>query len=113
MRVLVCGGRDYQNLNELFYHMDFVHAVSPISLIIHGKAQGADTLAGRWATSRSIPIKEFPADWSNLDKAAGPIRNAQMIREGKPELVIAFKGGPGTADMIRKAIIANIRTVLV
>lgn len=45
----------------------------------------------------------FKADWSKDGRKAGPVRNSVMLSVGKPDLVIAFPGGRGTADMVRKA----------
>ena len=110
MRVLVCGGRD-------FYHFGVVNMVlskyenEPNLVIIQGGAKGADFLAKAWADWRSIPCEEYPADWKQYGKRAGNIRNAQMLNEGKPDLVIAFRGGRGTADMVDKATHAGIKVV--
>ena len=108
MRVLVCGGRKFGQCagetRALYRAMNAAHAHKPITTLIHGAASGADSLAGAWAASHGeIEIIEFPADWKSHGRAAGHIRNAQMLKEGKPEGVIAFPGGPGTADMTRRA----------
>jgi hypothetical protein len=50
-----------------------------------------------------VPVIEFPANWKVYGRAAGPIRNMKMLLEGKPDLVVAFPGGIGTADMVKKA----------
>lgn len=102
-RVLVCGGRDYSNREELFSVLDTAHLADPIGEVIHGAAAGADSLAGEWASARGIPARPFPADWNNHGRAAGPIRNLQMLTDGMPDLVIAFPGGRGTANMIKQA----------
>ena len=108
MRVLVCGGRKFgQGAGEthaLYRAMNAAHSHKPITTLIHGAAPGADSLAGAWAAIQGgIEIIDFPADWKAHGRAAGHIRNARMLREGKPEGVIAFPGGPGTADMTRRA----------
>lgn len=115
MRVLVCGGRDYGNRyeqeasnREEKYKMhvilsEYKHIYGDIFTIIHGAARGADTLAGKWAKANGIPVIEFPADWNKHGKRAGPIRNQQMLDEGKPDVVIAFRGGQGTADMVKRS----------
>lgn len=96
-------------------------------IIIHGAARGADTLAGRFVQfvekmskltnaqnhpiySVSERLSEWPfhADWNKYKKAAGPIRNRRMLKEGKPDLVIAFPGKKGTADMISISQKANV-----
>ena len=97
MRVLVCGGRDFDERVYLYRVLDDLHPRP--TLIIHGNAHGADWLAGEWAVERDIPVREFVADWRTHGKAAGPMRNAKMLADGKPDLVIAFKGGAGTANM--------------
>ena len=110
MRVLVCGGRQYD---------DYVHVCEvldsftdprgqTITFVVHGAAPGADSLAALWADARNIPAHAFPADWRTHGRAAGPIRNARMLAEGKPDVVIAFPGGPGTADMVAKARRAGV-----
>lgn len=101
MRVLVCGGRNYANKELLFKQLD-IHKDN-ITCIISGCAKGADTLAIEWAKSNNILCLEYPADWNKYGKKAGPIRNQQMIEEAFPNLVIAFPGGTGTNDMIKRA----------
>lgn len=82
-----------------------------ITEIISGMARGADSLAAEWATKFGFPLQKFPADWKKYGKAAGSIRNQQMLDEGKPDLVIAFPGGTGTRDMIKKANKAGVRVI--
>lgn len=106
-RVLVCGGRRYLDRNRLFAVLDFYLSQQAFDVVIHGNATGADSLAGQWATARGIPVQVYPAEWDLHGRAAGHIRNAQMIAEGKPTVVIAFSGGPGTANMKRQA--RNVR----
>jgi hypothetical protein len=49
--------------------------------------------------------------YQEYGKGAGPRRNKQMIEEGNPDLVIAFPGGRGTADMINRARAAGVRVI--
>lgn len=111
MRVLVCGSRyfnDYELLKETLNAYRITH-------IIHGAARGADTLARRYGAEVGIPVSEYPADWRQFGKSAGPIRNRQMLREGLPEMVVAFRGpnSRGTQNMINQAEKAGIPTVVV
>ncbi len=106
MRILICGGRNFNDHN-LFGKI--VDPYTPVAeLIIHGGAAGADEMAQCWADWCDIPVQYHVANWSEYGKAAGPIRNQAMIDEGKPDLVIAFPGGKGTADMVRRAKKAGI-----
>ena len=107
MKVLVCGGRDYSNRAHLYEVLDKVNYSGDVQ-ICHGAARGADTLAGDWAADRGVISHEFPADWNKHGRAAGPIRNKQMLDEFKPNVVIAFPGGAGTQNMIRLARKAGV-----
>jgi hypothetical protein len=102
MRTLVTGGRDYNDRVAAYTALDALHARYPISCIIHGDARGSDSLCRDWAISRGIPHEAYPADWESYGKAAGAIRNGQMLLAG-PQYCVAFPGGRGTADMVRKA----------
>ena len=109
MRILVCGGRDYTNKEAVFCALDAVHAKRGVTCIIHGDARGADSLGKEWAISVGVEHIPFPADWNKHGKRAGPIRNQQMLDEGKPDGVVAFPGGVGTADMCRRAEAAGLK----
>lgn len=108
MRLLICGGRDYSDRAALFATLDAYHATKPIELLIHGAARGADMLAQDWADRRGVCCLQFPAKWDRDGKAAGPIRNQKMLYEGKPTFIIAFPGGRGTADMVKRAKAAGV-----
>lgn len=109
MRVLVCGGRKFFNKLLLKKTLDELHAKQPISCIIQGGASGADWLAKHWATAYGgMPQEEYKADWVGQGRSAGPRRNTMMLKEGKPDLVLAFPGGKGTANMIQKAKAAGL-----
>jgi hypothetical protein len=68
-------------------------------------------LAGKWAAYNGIPIAEFPAQWDLHGKRAGYLRNKQMLEEGQPDLVVAFPGGRGTADMVRQSREAGVPVI--
>lgn len=104
MRVLVCGGRDFDD----YKLMCDILSQWPIKLLISGHAKGADRLAERWAIEEGIVKLVYPPLWQKYGKAAGPIRNQQMLDEGKPDLVIAFPGGRGTTDMVNRARDAKV-----
>lgn len=111
IRVLVCGGRDYTDAMTLGSWLGGIHKDRGIALIIEGGGTGADTLARLFGQYAGIPVRTFGANWRKLGKAAGPIRNAKMIEEGKPDLCVAFPGGRGTADMVRRARAAGIEVL--
>lgn len=110
MRVLVCGGRKFSDTTLAYGVLDQLARHQLIDCIIEGDAPGADRIAGYWAKKHRIDLLTFPADWT-LGPAAGPIRNRQMVEQGKPDLVIAFAGGAGTRNMIWQAKRAGIPVV--
>jgi hypothetical protein len=104
--VLVCGGRHYADAGKVNATLS---ALRPRpTKIITGDARGADALAYLWAWDHGVEYEGFPADWRNFGKAAGPLRNSQMLNAEKVDLVVAFPGGAGTADMVAKARAKNI-----
>lgn len=104
--MLVTGGRGYEDADHVRAALDRIHAVTPIGVLIHGDAQGADKLAKRWARLRGVPqlpFKVTPSMWEEQGLSAGSRRNGQMLEVGKPDLVVAFPGGIGTENMIKQA----------
>lgn len=110
MKVLVCGGRNFGRAHALATALS---KLGQISLIIEGGASGADNLANQYAHLNDIPVRQFKADWKKHGRAAGPIRNKQMLDEGQPDLVVAFEGGKGTANMISQANKNGVKVIQV
>ena len=111
--MLVCGGRDYDNRERLFGVLDKALRAATLAersfALVHGNARGADKLSHEWAAARQVnDVRVYPADWNTHKKAAGPIRNNLMLTDGQPHVIIAFKGGNGTADMIRQGKKAGV-----
>ena len=107
MKVLVTGGRDFADADRLH---DAIVKLKP-TVVVHGWARGADTLAMEWAKKREIPCMCYPARWKTYGAAAGPLRNSEMIEKEKPDMVLAMPGGRGTAHMIQCAEAAGIPVV--
>lgn len=116
MKVLVCGGRSFADSARVDQVLGAVHARRPISLLIHGGARGADSLAASWAFFNGVPVKSYAAQWerfrrASMPAAAGRARNERMLNDGKPDLVIVFPGGYGTAHMENIARAAGVKTI--
>lgn len=103
MIVLVCGGRDYKDIETANFVLDALHKEHKFTLLIQGGAKGADLFARAWARSRGVKFETEDANWEKHGNAAGPIRNELMLTMYSPNLVVAFPGGPGTEDMVRKS----------
>jgi hypothetical protein len=85
-------------------------------VVIHGGARGADTLAAEWAWRNGKAEVVFPVtpeDWRIYGPIAGPRRNGIMLKEGKPDYVIAFPGGSGTAHMVTAAQRKGVKVHLI
>lgn len=106
MKILVCGGRKYADKTKLWVTL-YAIAYERDDIIIHGDAPGADSLAGAWAQDSGIQEVKCPANWKLHGRSAGIRRNHSMLLL-QPDLVLAFPGGPGTANMIKLAKAANI-----
>lgn len=111
MTIIVCGGRDYADRRHVDIVLDEIHLRRGVTKLVHGGARGADTLAEGWAFMRGVPVRRFLPEWTRYGRAAGPRRNAEMLTEEKPSLVVAFPGGSGTADMVRQARAAGVEVV--
>jgi len=106
LRVLVCGSRYYTAYQKVLDQIRKLNA----TLVIAGACRGADLLAVKAAGACGIPYVEFPADWQKFGKAAGPIRNAIMLKEGKPDFVLIFhpdiansKGSKHMLSLVKKS----------
>lgn len=116
-KVLVCGGRDYQDHNKVYEQLNAAldHYGLPF-VVIHGGAEGADKFAELWAASagatRGAHSALVRARWSHLGKGAGHQRNAAMLAL-TPDFVLAFPGGTGTADMVFRARQAGVPVYVV
>jgi len=110
MRVLVCGGRDYKDLDAVYGALDEIaqDAFPELINIVNGGATGADTLAAEWAHVRQLTYITVPAPWRTYGKRAGMVRNEEMLAEWRPDLVVAFPGGRGTENMIDLAERAGV-----
>lgn len=124
VRLLVCGGRKYGRVAEIYDNdealeaavknamvereylktvLEKVSEMLDIECIIQGGAKGADSLAKQWAIEHEVKNETYYANWRKHGKKAGPIRNQTMLDQGKPTMVIAFPGSSGTKDMVSRA----------
>jgi hypothetical protein len=117
MKVIIAGGRDFIVGPKQRVWLDGIaDAHGGVELVISGAAPGADAGGEEWAKRRKIPVKRFPADWSQ-GPSAGPKRNRQMaeylasVESCETRMCILFPGGKGTASMKRCAMDYNIFTV--
>ena len=101
MKIIVCGGRHSQDESLVWRYLDNLLDSLPTRelTVIQGGATGVDKHARNWCMARGINFVNYPYP-SGYGRAGGPIRNRRMLVEGKPDLVVAFPGGDGTASMV-------------
>jgi hypothetical protein len=118
----VCGGRTYSHAgnkatpeeqDRARYERELlISTLSSLGVteLAEGGAAGADFSAAHWARRNLVPHRSYPARWAD-GPSAGPERNKRMLREFKPDAVVAFPGGRGTADMVAQAREAGIKVI--
>ena len=127
--ILVCGGRDYTDFEKI--HNALADLCDRKGLwdrpssaakrwvgknalcVVTGGARGADTIAIEWALLNGAAFKVYEAEWDKYGLRAGPVRNQAMLQENKIDLVLAARGGAGTADMVRRAKKAGIEVKII
>lgn len=113
--VIVCGDRNWTDRDYLYRTLNKIG----INLVIHGGCRGADLMAQDWCKENLRLSYSLPADWAKHGKAAGPLRNAEMLEhllryqaDGFTVKVIAFhrdiERSKGTKDMVAKARLAGV-----
>lgn len=104
MRVIVCGSRNFPHVNVVEEELAKINMQKSITAVIHGCSGLLGWMVDRWARSYSIPVVHYPPNWEHHGKNGEQIRNAFMLEDSRPDLVVAFPGGPHTSDLVRRAI---------
>ena len=112
LHILICGGRHFDNyklLESIVINYLIQHEIKDKNIeIISGHCPGADLLGEKYSKEHNTALKIFPAQWKRYGKAAGPLRNKEMIEylsSFDNKLVIAFIGpnSKGTRNTIALA----------
>ena len=111
MKVLVTGDREWDDIETVVAALE---QLPRDTIVVHGACRGADSICAVVAEELGMPKpRGYPADWDKFKKAAGPIRNQQMLdsehRESEPiDLCLAFhndfENSKGTRDMVTRAV---------
>lgn len=101
--ILFTGGRDFSDVARVEKVLDGLLANFPSAAFAQGGARGADRLVREWCKKRGQPCITMDAQWDAHGNSAGPIRNQWMLEYLRPNFLVAFPGGTGTADMVRRA----------
>lgn len=128
LRVLICGDRNWSDIPSI---ENLISQLPANSTIISGGCKGADTIASDLALKYKLPLLVFTAQWDIYGRAAGPIRNKQMLTAaispeqgkvynnavgGPPTHIVAFHNdiasSKGTTNMLMQGKKANIHCEL-
>jgi hypothetical protein len=110
-KAVVCGGGDFQDVHLLHGTLNVLISEHSITCIVHGGAEGADSLAELWARDWGIERITYRADQRKHGRAAVAIRNQNMLDAEEPDLVVAFPGEGSTEDMVRRARAAGVLVI--
>lgn len=123
MRLLISGDRHYDDVEAIYVTLAGIIALNKEEnseediVLIEGGARGADSIAEAAGQLLGMKVLRYPAKWAKYGKAAGPIRNQQMLDEGKPDVVVCFhddlEASRGTKHMASIAKKAGVPTYLV
>lgn len=112
VRLLVTGGRDYSDEKMVDAVLSEIREHCNIALLIEGGAAGADRLCSNYAYKNGVISVRCEANWTRHGKAAGSLRNKDMVNIG-PHFCVAFPGGRGTVDAVEQCQQAGIPVIRV
>jgi hypothetical protein len=116
MKILVTGSREWCDEALVRRHLA---RYPKETVLVHGDAHGADRIAAKIAKSLGFIVRPYPAAWETLGRAAGGVRNQEMLDkehlDREPiDVALAFHDdqglGKGTRDMVARLVKAKIQT---
>jgi hypothetical protein len=113
MKVIIAGGRDFNNYEFLKERCDYLFQNQTDVEIVSGNANGADKLGEQYAIEKNYSLKIFKAEWDKYGKGAGFIRNTEMSNYA--DALIAFWDGTskGTLHMINESRKKNLKVRII
>lgn len=103
MRVLICAGRNYADNQRCRQAQDALQRQQPIQVLIHGGSQHLGGEIEGWAREQGADIVRYPPNWQLHGKLAERLRNLFMLRDSRPDLVLALPGGDDTEELLARA----------
>ncbi|MCB1865796.1 MAG: DUF2493 domain-containing protein [Chromatiales bacterium] len=101
MRTIIAGSRHCSGIHRL--HAALKECGWVPTVVLSGRAAGADRLGEIWAKSHGVPLELYPANWQEYGKSAGYRRNVQMARKAEALIALWDGSSPGTKHMIQTA----------
>ncbi|MDU6748097.1 MAG: DUF2493 domain-containing protein [Bradyrhizobium sp.] len=113
MRLLVCGGRHFEDAEMVHHELTALHWRKPISVVVHGSIAGVGIIAEAWARRHGIAVVRYPPNWEFYGKKAEGLRSDFMLTDSRPDFVVAFPGGRHTADLVQRAISVGLAVLAI
>ncbi len=103
MRLIIAGGRHLDDVTLIRSALSRAHSLRPVTVLIHGGNGALGIIAEDWAREMRLHVVRYPANWREFGKRAEAIRNAFMLEDSRPDMLLALPGGNDTADLIANA----------
>ena len=119
MKLIIAGSRDIDDYDALWVLLGCLGIADKVTEIVSGKARGVDTLGESYARDLSVPVKDFPAKWNDLEAdfcrikvnksgreynaCAGFARNEDMAKYADACVILRHPESPGSLDMLKRA----------
>jgi len=111
MRLLLAGGRHLDDVGMIRRALDRAHALGPAEVLIHGGAGVLGVTAEDWAREQRLHVVRYPANWREFGKRAEGLRDAFMLADSRPDLVLALPGGGDTRALVVRALAAGLAVI--
>lgn len=112
MRLLICGGRHFDEAATILDELTRFHAHRPVTVLIHGGLPMIGTPAESWARQNDVHVIRYPANWTLLGKQAETRRNLFMLEDSRPDALLAFPGGRHTVELLQRARSISVPVIL-
>ena len=107
MQLLIAGGRDFDDYELLCSVVDRYRGEHRVKRIVSGGAGGADRLGERYAKRHHLPILRIKPEWDRHGRAAGILRNQDLVDAADHVICFWDEKSKGTQDTIKKTRRAN------
>lgn len=108
MNLAIVGYRYFNDYNKFKTIVDnYIKENGVPEYIVSGGAMGVDTMAEKYAKEKNIKVKVFKPDWQKFGKAAGILRNTDIVANSTHVLALPSLKSVGTYDTINKAKNSN------
>jgi hypothetical protein len=111
VRIIVTGSRSHCDVQLVERELDKLHRRASINVIIHGCCGAQAGAIEHWARLNGLSVVRYSPNWERFGHRGESLRNSFMLEDSRPDLVVAFPGGHGTADLVLRARTVGIAVI--